>query len=300
MKLRGENIVLSTDRTKNYITYEKNQFKLISLSSTIQGSRGANSNVFILRDPQEIYEDRAIKICKSAKESGRPKDIGRLRRFGREIEALRITKKKYFVVEYFFDGEIQINKRTYRYYVMEKGSSDLKEYIQNNILTIDDKILLCKQVLQALYELHELGIYHRDIKPDNYFFIGDTWKIGDLGLIRYRHEDHSVDDPNDFIGPRGWVSPETMNKFLTFERDMEFSFDCNIDNISDVFQLGNLFWFIFQGNVPIGRIRRKDFRLKYDDIYSVLICMINHSKEKRPQIEILRKELTRIFDKIAA
>lgn len=37
-----------------------------------------------------------------------------------------------------------------------------------------------------------------------------------------------------------------MNKYLTEKYKLEF--DCRIDDRSDVFQLGGLFWFIFNNN----------------------------------------------------
>jgi hypothetical protein len=43
---------------------------------------------------------------------------------------------------------------------------------------------------------------------------------GELGLVKFGVEDVSKDKANEFIGPKGWVSPETMNKlfFALFRR----------------------------------------------------------------------------------
>ena len=102
---------------------------------------------------------------------------------------------------------------------------------------------------------------------------------------------------NDFIGPKGWLSPEAMNKYLQSDNN-KYKFDCNIDHQSDVFQLGKVFWYILQGNAPIGNIRRSDFFDGHDDIYSVLKYMLNHSKKKRPiSIDYVINELSRIMQK---
>ena len=78
----------------------------------------------------------------------------------------------------------------------------------------------------------------------------------------------------------------------------KYKFDCNIDHQSDVFQLGKVFWYILQGNAPIGNIRRSDFFDGHDDIYSVLKYMLNHSKKKRPiSIDYVINELSRIMQK---
>lgn len=69
------------------------------------------------------------------------------------------------------------------------------------------------QIAYGIKNLDSLGFYHRDIKPDNILIFNDNqWRISDLGLVAKRDED--IDRPNEFIGPKGWISPEAMNKYL--------------------------------------------------------------------------------------
>ncbi len=301
MDWKNNNITLSTDKLKNYITYDNIDFRISPLDDNFKRSKGGNSNVFVIKDPNDVYPDRIIKFCKSPIDSKREFDVKRLKRFKREITALELAKDKKNIIEYFFADEWSINRKTYKYYVMEKGEIDLKEYILNSKINIQDKVLFCKQIVNSLSELHDLKIYHRDIKPDNIFFVDEkNWKIGDLGLISYRNEDEILDYPNEMIGPRGWLSPEAMNKFLTFEMDTEFKFDCLIDDKSDVFQLGKLFWFIFQCNVPIGQLKKEDFYIKDNEIYDLLLLMLYHSKESRISLGDVKEKFKPLATKYIA
>lgn len=147
-------------------------------------------------------------------------------------------------------------------------------------------------ILEGIKELHRYKIYHRDIKPDNILFVNKTWKIGDLGLIDYRNSDFQIEEDGDKIGPIGWLSPEATNKFLVEGNSKKnpYDFDCELDEYSDIFQLGKLFWYIFQGNIPLGQIRREDFKIKDKTIYDILIKMLMHSKDKRFQIGEIEDE----------
>ena len=96
---------------------------------------------------------------------------------------------------------------------MDYASGDLKNYLENNDIPFGNRIDLCLQIANGLKELKDIGYYHRDLKPDNILMFDDTWKIGDLGLIAFRDKDNIYDKKNDFIGPKGWLSPEAMNKY---------------------------------------------------------------------------------------
>jgi len=120
-----------------------------------------------------------------------------------------------------------------------------------------------------------------DLKPDNIFISNDVWKIGDLGLLSERYDSDEIDVVNEQIGPKGWMSPESMNKYLTEGKGFAYNFPCKIDHQSDIFQLGKVFWYIFQHNAPIGSVNESDFKIRQSQIYSVLKTMLNHSKVKR-------------------
>ena len=73
------------------------------------------------------------------------------------------------------------------YIVMEYLESDLLTYIQDNDkLDEHQAATIILQILKAVQYLHELGICHRDIKPDNILLSADkkTVKLTDFGLSR--------------------------------------------------------------------------------------------------------------------
>ena len=292
----GHIIWISDNITENLLTFDHVEYYAYFLSSDYKGNKGGHSFVFKLYEAQTYNEESSpvciIKIDKNPKKY-KDRVIGRVRRdrFQQEVEALKICKEKSLdnVMQIMYDGFIICNntntddyKSAFPFYVMECADSDLLEYMKEERKNIDDagKIELCLQLSQCLKDLYSLGIYHRDIKPDNIFLVEDKWKIGDLGLIEMRDK-QTLDKKGEFIGPRGWISPEVMNKYLTEGVD-ELSFDCTIDHQSDIFQLGKVFWYILQGNAPIGVVKTCDYLFHNDEMYDLIKHMLNHSKKKRP------------------
>lgn len=289
MYFKSGNIHLSKKLYLNTVRYDNVDYVLSQLSDEYDRSKGGNSNVFKITDPQS-EEVLIIKFSKyDVKSPTVPfNNIKRIARFVREIEALIIARDNEFqnVIQYFFDDYWEIGNRKFRYYVMEKADYDLTNYLDSNDISDQQRFLLCIQILKGIKELHSKEIYHRDIKPDNILFVNKVWKIGDLGLVEHRNSEFKIKEVGERIGPIGWLSPEAANKYLNEGngKTNKFEFDCSIDAYSDIFQLGKLFWYIFQGNIPIGQIKKSDFKLKDKEIFDILHTMLHHSKT-RPTIE---------------
>lgn len=300
-KASGDNIVscsinfaeLSLDEKSNIININKIDYRLNYLGKE-KGNKGGNSWVFALYNAQEDLGDEdpiaAIKINKKEyytdKKKYNRKDN---KRINTEIEALKQCKEKKakYVINIETDGIIKNTisgkDNFYRFYTMEYAKCDLKSYIDDNRDSLDtyNCVKICIELTKSLRELYKLGYYHRDIKPDNFFYLeSGEWKVGDLGLVTQRNSGKVIDKENEFIGPRGWTSPETMNKYLVDKNNSKY--DRIIDEKSDMFQLGMVFWYVLQGNAPIGCVMEKDFLIDNHLLYMLIRTMVSHPKALRP------------------
>ena len=304
---------ISNDLRQNHLRIDSVDYYVSYLSADYNSNKGGNSFVFKLFEAQNYDEEsepsKVIKISKRFETyyNGKVTSSVYNSRFRQEIEALYACKDKSVdnVVEIECDGNLicpvagqQGKHVSFPFYVMEYAESDLKSYMEDEGRSIDDasKIEICLQLAQALNQLYGLGYYHRDIKPDNIFLIDGTWKIGDLGLIRVRNKP-APDGIGELLGPRGWLSPEAMNKYLSEKVDKK-KFDYEIDHKSDIFQMAKVFWYILQGNAPIGSVKESDFLFHNSELYSVIKQMLNHSKKRRPEtIDEVITSLQRIVKK---
>lgn len=293
-------IKLSFKREDNIFTLNGLDYEMRYLDN-IKGSKGGNSNVFLICDPSDTdneNEHLVVKICNKPVEISTDKYK---KRYKRELIALNKVKsnsKNQFIIELFDYGNFLINNKSFPFYIMEKCNCDLTNYLDKYELNIGEKVALCYYIIQGFLDLHALKIYHRDIKSDNFLIKDEICKIGDLGLVDFRdiESEFFIDEIGERIGAFGWESPEVINKYLTEKKNNLF--DCKIDTSSDIFQLGKLFWFIFQGNIPIGQIAEEDFLANDSDLFSLIYKMLQYKKgNNRRPVNI--DELKTMFKPIA-
>jgi serine/threonine protein kinase len=95
------------------------------------------------------------------------------------------------------------------------------------------------QVAAALAEVHELGLVHRDVKPDNLLLCSgagpDRVKLLDFGLVKHVDEPLPEGASDQAVGTPLYISPEA----LTSPRAM--------DGRSDLYALGAVAHFLLSG-----------------------------------------------------
>lgn len=191
----------------------------------------------------------------------------------------------YFILEYIngYDinriiNESKTNKR-------EKLIS--KESILNYMI----------QIINGLEYLHNKGIYHCDIKPENILIYKDTVKIVDFGssIISKKQIINVKDD--DFIGTPGHLPPEIA--------DYTYKGDVDLEHV-DVFGLGTVIYFCYTKTLPfIGKmilntsnnVKNNTIKLELvedEDIRNILEHIF--TREDRWNLKKIKEELLKKID----
>jgi len=188
--------------------------------------RGGMSNVHICTD---ALLDRKVAI----KFIGDP---SQLHRVIDEIKALQKLRSKHVVqiYDYFVDS------KTAQIGIIEEFAAgrSLQEYQPpGSALAIDKYLFLLYQVASGLADLHDQGVIHRDIKPDNIKIDeGGLVKIFDFGLARFAGVN---DNTIGFSGTFVYAAPELLrNHALVFT------------NAIDVYAFGVLAWHLSGQGIP--------------------------------------------------
>ena len=211
---------------------EINGFKIIdSLGS------GAFGHTYKVQKGSAIY---AMKILKPEAMSSEIQSQG-FKRFQREIRSLQKVKSDY-VVKYYESG-VWIDKSIEHYFIVMEfvEGMDFAKYLKlhRKAFIKDESIMkiILSQILQGLFDIHNLNIIHRDLKPANiYITDNNKVKLLDFGLVKML--DYStVTTKGKIVGTPLFMSPEMIEGKV-------------IDYRSDLYSFGVVLYFIFTQEHP--------------------------------------------------
>tara|TARA_Y100000780_G_C13678539_1_gene415114 strand:+ start:1275 stop:2483 length:1209 start_codon:yes stop_codon:yes gene_type:complete len=160
----------------------------------------------------EISKSRCLKIFNRKhdycfkKNIIMDKDFFRIDIF-REIMFNKIIKHNYIMT---FD-KIHYNDNLGHYLEGDKAYYDLKNYILNYLLSLDQFYSILKRMVIALKYLHSKGFIHSDIKPSNILVKDGNFFLCDLSILQYY--DKNNDENKDSLAVELYSIPAEKRSF---------------------------------------------------------------------------------------
>ncbi len=165
---------------------------------------GAQGTVFLARDPHHGGEV-AIKVL-SEKMTNDPT----LRmRFAQECQVARSLEHPNIarVIDFGLDGD-----RAYLVMEYVKGESVGRLVDRSGRLPECAVVAVAKQIGQALALVHERGLIHRDVTPDNIIISDDgVAKLIDLGLVKDTNGEFNLTQSKSSLGTPNFTAPEQFD-----------------------------------------------------------------------------------------
>ncbi len=259
-----------------------------------QLDEGGQAHTFLVEDLRG--EGEALYVLK------RLKNLNRLERFKREVEAVRNlshenivrlvdfnleAEKPYLVSEYCCGGSLSKAEPFWR-----KSPVKALEIFQ--------------QICQGIAYAHSNGVIHRDLKPDNIFLRTQEGPavVGDFGICYLEDDGTRITITEEAVGPRLFMAPELEDGRLP-----EITAKC------DTYSLGKvLYWLLSEKVFSREKHREPEWDLKsrnqdsplgWDNIYMehvnrLLDLMIVNDKDQRRSVDnilSLCRQVTRLVEK---
>ena len=133
-----------------------------------------------------------------------------LERFRREAEIGKRVRHPHVVRTFDVDAD-EVDGQPVHFMSMEYIEGQTLDDLQADLGTVPEHLLfqIADQVLNALDEIHTLGVIHRDIKPENIVITPDhRVLLMDLGIARMSEGGHTLTEAGEFVGSLFYAAPE--------------------------------------------------------------------------------------------
>jgi len=189
-------------------------------------------------------------------------------RFMREAQALARLNHPHIVTVYDF-GETS----GLYYLLMEYvDGMNLRQLLQTRKLVPEEALAIVPPICEALQYAHELGIVHRDVKPENVLLDKrGKVKIADFGIAKILGQapnQSAITGAKEIIGTPYYMAPEQVEK------------PTKVDHRADIYSLGVVFYEMLTGELPLGKFAPPSRKSQID---ARLDRVVLHALEKEPE-----------------
>lgn len=194
---------------------------------TEQLERGGMATVYLARDLKHS-RDVAVKVVHPVVASALGADL-----FLREIEIVAQLHHPH-IVPLFDSGEADGSL----YYVMPYEAGSLRRRMSDGPLSVDEVVLVLRDVCDALAYAHRHGVVHRDIKPDNILLSGRHAMVTDFGVAQAATATIAAKGTGVSLGTPAYMAPE------------QISGGKHVDHRADIYAVGVVAYELLAGHPP--------------------------------------------------
>lgn len=243
---------------------------------------GGNATIYeaVDKKSKQHYALKFLRNCSKEK----------IKRFQKEIRTIRYINSfdAVGIVELIDYSEDDL------WYIMPILTPSLS-YLRNHVLSIEKVITLFLSLVNTLAKLHNRGISHRDIKPDNIYIENNIMVLGDFGLVKISDSSQNITRTNYPLGAIFTMAPEMKREPKTSDGKK-----------ADVYSMAKTLW-IFLTDTPKGfegqynildpmhglRFIGKYRGIHLVEIEELIFKATNNDPNKRPDIKEFQKCLNK-------
>jgi len=144
-----------------------------------------------------------------------------------------------------------------KYITMELlEGEDLGAVLKRGPIPFDQAIALLIHACNALQIVHDHGVVHRDVKPDNFFLCKNgVLKVMDFGIAKRQSASKGLTRAGMMAGTPQYIAPEQASDFG------------NVTHLADIYALGCIAYRMLTGQVPFDA----------DDVMRILLAHMSQA-----------------------